>query len=180
MQNPSAVRAKSRAAAVPAGATISWSFILLVIVCACVVAAGFFFAARQHFTSMEFGLKNSTLREQIQNLETEKRRLLLAREVALSPLAIRKAARSVGLHQNSEIATAIPVVAKTTNEKPAVTAVKVSKTETTESVKPSQTVVRTVLSNPVQQKTADTRPRVVDSSKDRKEKTEVAALLKLR
>jgi hypothetical protein len=98
MQNTTAIRARSKSAAIPSR-ELSWSFTLLVIVCACVVAAGFFFAARQHFTSMDYGIKNSRLREQLQNLETEKRRLLLAREVALSPLAIRKAASSIGIRQ---------------------------------------------------------------------------------
>jgi len=164
----------------PAQQAISWSFILLAILCAGVLAAGFFFAAKQHFTSMEFGLKNSKLRDQIQNLETEKRRLLLAREVALSPLAIRKAARGIGLYQN-EPGAAVPVVAKTNVEKTDITAVKVSRSETNDSVKPAQTVMRTVLSDPIHQKpTVETRPRVVDSSKEKKDKTEVAALLKLR
>ena len=92
MQNPSVIRTKPTMAVSTPARELSWSFMLLVIICACVVAAGFFFAARQHFSSMEYGLKNSKLREQLQNLETEKRRLLLAREVASSPLAIRKAA----------------------------------------------------------------------------------------
>ena len=50
MPNPSATRTKSRAAT---SQELSWSFVLLVILCACFVAAGFFFAARQHFTAME-------------------------------------------------------------------------------------------------------------------------------
>src|SRR5215208_1265057 len=104
MQNPSAIRTRSKAA-VPTR-ELSWSFMLLVAVCACVVAVGFFFAARQHFTSMDFGIKNSRLRDQIEDLQTEKRRLLLAREIASSPLSIRKAASAIGLRQNSAVAAA--------------------------------------------------------------------------
>src|SRR3982750_341254 len=103
MQNPSAIRTRSKAVATPTH-ELSWSFMLLVAVCACVVAAGFFFAARQHFTSMDFGIKNSRLRDQIEDLQTEKRRLLLAREIASSPLSIRKAASAMGLRQNAEVA----------------------------------------------------------------------------
>jgi hypothetical protein len=63
-----------------------------ILACATVLACGFFFAARQHFSSMDFGMKNSHLRKQIDNLESEKRRLLLAREVSLSPAELKKAA----------------------------------------------------------------------------------------
>src|SRR5215210_4919731 len=103
MQNPSAIRTRSKAAAMPAR-ELSWSFMLLVIVCAADVATGFFFAARQHFTSMEYGIKNTRLRDQLDDLQTEKRRLLLAREVASSPLSIRRAASAIGLRESSEVA----------------------------------------------------------------------------
>src|SRR5215211_5107019 len=103
MQNPSAIRTRPNTAAMPAR-EISWSFMLLVVVSACIIAAGFFFAARQHFTSMDYGIKNSRLRDQLQGLQTEKRRLLLAREVASSPFAIRKAASAIGLRGKSEVA----------------------------------------------------------------------------
>ena len=176
MQNSTAVRTRTRTAALPAR-ELSWSFTLLVILCACVVAVGFFFAARQHFTSMEFGIKNSKLREQIQNLETEKRRLLLAREVALSPLAIRKAANNLGPRNALEMAA---MRRSDTNG-----AAKTSSSDTQAAkfagAKSSEggVVVRTVLAAPVQLKDSGAiRGRVVEASKDRKEKTEVAALLK--
>lgn len=178
MQNPSAIRTRSKTATIPAR-ELSWSFMLLVVVCACVVAAGFFFAARQHFTSMDYGIKNSRLRDQLQNLETEKRRLILAREVASSPLSIRKAAGEIGLRDAAEVA-AIQVSNKqgVTRSDPAIAA-------STRSVvlrsPDTNAVVRTVLSAPVQPRpSGETRSRIVDSPKDKKEKTEVAALLKLR
>jgi hypothetical protein len=152
---------------------------LLVVVCACVIAVGFFFAARQHFTSMDFSIKNSKLREQLQNLETEKRRLLLAREIASSPLSIRKAASAMGMRETAEIA-AVQVAQTKAATKNSLAA--------TESAKPAvakssdaTALVRTVLSAPVQPKpTGETRTRIVEPSKEKKEKTEVAALLKLR
>ncbi|MBX3290129.1 MAG: hypothetical protein KF855_12370 [Acidobacteria bacterium] len=75
---------------------ISWGYLILTIICACVLAAGFFFAALQHFATMDIGFKNSSLRKQVEELEAEKRRLLLAREIALSPSEIAKTARSLG------------------------------------------------------------------------------------
>ncbi len=177
MQNPSAIRTRSKAAALPTR-ELSWSFMLLVVVCACVIAAGFFFAARQHFTSMDYSIKNSKLREQLQNLETEKRRLLLAREVASSPLAIRKAAAQMGMRESVETAVQIAEKRPATNANSS--AVAESAKAMTKSTDPKG-VVRTVLASPVQSKTnGETRNRVVETSKDKKEKAEVAALVKLR
>lgn len=179
MQNPSVIRTKSRPAVAPSSRELSWSFILLIIVCTGVVAAGFFFAASQHFTSMDYGIKNSKLREQLRDLEAEKRRLLLAREVASSPLAIRKAARGLGLQQSTGEMAAVPVSNKPASPKSAtVTAVQAKASD----VKPeTQKVVRTVLTAPaVTKPSGETRSRIVEAKKDKKEKTEVAALLKLR
>jgi hypothetical protein len=61
------------------------------------LVAGFFFAARSHFSSIDFGIKNSRLRKQIEELEADKRRLLLSKEIALSPAEIKKAAKKIGL-----------------------------------------------------------------------------------
>ena len=177
MQNPSAVRNRSRAATAPR--ELSWSFMLLVVLCAGIVAAGFFFAARQHFNAMEYGIKNSKLREQLRSLENEKRRLQLAREVAISPLSIRKAARGLGL-QESTPADAVLASAKPSAEKPEAVKAREVKDPATGAAA-SATVVRTVMSEPSQTKqSGETRSRVVDSRKDKKEGTALAALLKLR
>ena len=64
-----------------------------------ILVVGFFFAARQHFSSIDFGIKNSRLRKQIEELESSKRRLILAKEIALSPAEIKKAARKIGLRE---------------------------------------------------------------------------------
>ena len=73
--------------------------LLVSLVCVAVVAAGFFFAARQHFATMEFGLKNSQLRKQVDNLEAERRRLILAKEVSLSPASIKQTASKLGFRE---------------------------------------------------------------------------------
>lgn len=183
MQNPNVIRTTNRASTATRSRELSWSFILLVLVCACVVATGFFFAARQHFTSMDYGIKNSKLREQLRSLEAEKRRLMLAREIASSPLAIRKAALGLGLRNSAEVATAaIPVAAKASPERPAA-AIPVQ-VRTAKPDHDSPRIVKTVLSLPSESGTAGaTRSRVVDAKdakKDKKEKTTVAALLKLK
>ena len=177
MQNPSIVRTRAKATAAPAR-ELSWSFILLVVVCACVVATGFFFAARQHFTSLDYGIKNSKLREQLRSLEAEKRRLILAREVASSPLALRKAARGLGLQRSTSDVTAVAVSAKKPETKQPV-AHAVVKTTDTKAETPR--VVRTSMTVPAEPKSnGATRSRVVETKKEKKDKVEVAALLKLR
>ena len=74
--------------------------LLISLICVAVVAAGFFFAARQHFATMEFGLKNSQLRKQVDNLEAERRRLILAKEVSLSPASIKETASKLGFRES--------------------------------------------------------------------------------
>lgn len=71
-----------------------WRTIAVVLICGLALAAGFFFAARQHFLSMDLGFKSSKLRKQLDDLESEKRRLLLAREVSLSPMELKKVSRA--------------------------------------------------------------------------------------
>lgn len=75
---------------------------LLMLVCGAVLVSGFFFAARQHFSSMDLGMKNSKLRRQIDELQAEKRRLLLAKETSLSPSELKKAAKKAGVGEPSE------------------------------------------------------------------------------
>ena len=63
------------------------------------VATGFFLAARQHFATMEFGLRNSKLRKQVEDLEAERRRLILAKEVSLSPMELKQTAAKLGFRE---------------------------------------------------------------------------------
>ena len=179
MQNSNVIRTRPRRKAVAPARDVPWSFMLLVIVCACVVAMGFFFAARQHFTSMDYGIKNSKLREQLENLEAEKRRLLLAREVALSPISVRKAARGIGLREVTEEVAAVQVSRKSQVDENNTAALRPEKAVAKKADTPR--IVPTVLSAPVQSKTTgETRRRVAETPKEKKEKSEVAALLKFR
>lgn len=77
--------------------TIQWFYVILTIVCAVFLAAGFFYAARQHFSAMDLGMKNSDLRKQIDGLNDEQRRLILSREVVRSPMEMRRIAQKKGL-----------------------------------------------------------------------------------
>ncbi len=88
---------------------LPWSYFVVIAICGCVLAAGFFLAARQHFTSMDLGMKNSRLRKQLEDLESENRRLLLAREISLSPSEITKTARNLGFIAVTTPTTAVPV-----------------------------------------------------------------------
>ena len=128
--------------------------------CAFLLVCGFFFAARQHFSSMDVGMKNSRLRKQIDDLESEKRRLLLAREVSLSPAEIKKAAVKTRLSESSagasvELASATPRDKVPSAMPGAVTASLVTRTA---SVAPAiQKAVATGA-----QKSGAERPRTVD------------------
>lgn len=90
-----------------------WRTYLMMFVCGAVLVAGFFLAARQHFASMDFGMRNSRLRKQIDDLEAEKRRLILAREMSLSPAEIKKAAKKTGLVAPEATASIAQVVSST-------------------------------------------------------------------
>ena len=78
-------------------APLPWRYFMMTILCVLFLVVGFFFAARQHFSAIDYGIKNSRLRKQIDELETEKRQLMLAKEIALSPAEIKKAAKKMGL-----------------------------------------------------------------------------------
>ena len=83
------------------GNAIPWKYCLLTLGCGTILVVGFFLAARQHFSSIDFGIKNSRLRKQIENLEADKRRFILAKEIALSPGEIKKAAQKLGFREMS-------------------------------------------------------------------------------
>ncbi len=75
---------------------LPWKYCFLTVICGLILLAGFFGAARQHFVSIEYGIENSKLRKQIEELEAEKRNLINARETALAPKEILKAAKKYG------------------------------------------------------------------------------------
>ncbi len=76
---------------------LPWKFTLATLLSGAVLVAGFLLAAKNHFTSIDYCIKNSELKKQLSELETEKRRLMLARETVLAPGEIKKAARRLGL-----------------------------------------------------------------------------------
>ena len=78
---------------------IPWRYCFLTLCCGLILVIGFFFAARQHFSSIDFSIKNSRLRKQIEELEAGKRRLILAKEIAMSPAEIKKAAQKIGFRE---------------------------------------------------------------------------------
>jgi hypothetical protein len=67
------------------------------------MAAGFFLAAIQHFATINLGFKNSNLREKVEDLQAENRRLLLAREISLSPAEITKTAERLGFREEERV-----------------------------------------------------------------------------
>ena len=90
---------------------ISWKYSVLTLMCGAILVTGFFFAGKLHFSSMDYGIRNSRLRKQLDELESEKRRLLLAREVSLSPAELIRGARRIGFLQHTEspeVAKALP------------------------------------------------------------------------
>jgi hypothetical protein len=131
-----------------------WSNVAVLVVCGAVLAAGFFFAARQHFSSMELGIKNSQLRKQLSDLDAENRRLSLAKEVALSPMAIQKASRSITGPQTEATAAEMAALkglptALPAKPQPADTEVKAQLTKTDAAkVNIAEKVVKTALVKP--------------------------------
>jgi hypothetical protein len=160
-------------AASPSEANFNLHYFLLVLLCGAVIAAGFFFAARQHFMSMDYGFKNSKLKKQLEDLEAEKRRLMLAREVSLSPAEIRKASRTVALRREGNTqSVAVPLRAGIDAARPeAKPATVVPLVTATASVRPVGSV-RTEHANPSQS-------GIATIIKDKRE-IEIAAVAKLR
>lgn len=90
---------------------------LLIAMCMLLFVAGLFFTARQNFSSMDYGMKNSNLRKQVDDLESQKRRLLLARETSMSPAEIKKAAKRIGLFGEEISQKVVAQVTSATKEK---------------------------------------------------------------
>lgn len=132
---------------------------LLGVLCASILIVGFFFAARQHFASIDYGIKNSRLRKQLDELQAEKRRLLLAKEVSLSPAQIQKAAQRLGLNFNDDggAEPAIAVSAKTKTTLP--------------QGEPATHVKTIVISKPVKAVAPDNGPKLVKPESQAKRET---------
>lgn len=98
---------------------IPWRYCFLTLVCGLLLVAGFFFAARQHFSVMDFAIKNAKLRREKESLESEQRRLYLTREISLSPSEIKKIAKKIGLQDLTAQSIEIMMPKKNTEKKQA-------------------------------------------------------------
>lgn len=81
------------------------------LACGATLVVGFFFAARTHFASIDFSMRNSKLKKMSEELEADKRRLMLAKEIALSPAELKKAAQKIGFTTTNKIDGARTLVA---------------------------------------------------------------------
>ena len=61
------------------------------------LACGFVFAARQHFSAVDYGYKSETLRLEREKLLAERQHLMLKREQAFAPAQLATQARELGL-----------------------------------------------------------------------------------
>ncbi len=143
---------------------IAWRYGFLTLCCGLVLVVGFFFAARQHFSSIDFSIKNSKLKKQIDELEAEKRRLQLDKEIALTPSEIKKAAEKIGF---TDMMTSATSVIRPNNETP--------KPEKTADAKQKQAVLtKPVEAKPTEKKLEKPEPKKAQE-KNEKEKSPVKA-----
>jgi len=139
--------------------SIPWRYCLLTLVCGLVLVGGFFIAARQHFSSIDYSIKNSQLKKQKDELETAKRQLVIARELALSPAEIKKTAKEYGF---TDVAgTLNSLYSNKTNE------VK-SKVEKTSSTRPTNTNNTTTDKN--KETSAKNEKKTVEKSESKNKK----------
>ena len=89
-----------------------WVYVLVTIACISFLAMGFFFAARQHFMAMDLSIKNSRLRRQVEEMEGENRRLVLAKEIVRSPSEMKRIAARRGLRNADEVFGPVAISAK--------------------------------------------------------------------
>ena len=98
------------------GDPIPWRYCFLTLICGAILVGGFFLAARQHFTAIDYGIENAKLRQQRDNLKADQQRFKLQKEIALSPNVIRKAAQKIGLKEMT--ASNIDVSSRKPEDKP--------------------------------------------------------------
>lgn len=148
----------------------SFKYLLITVLCAVLVMAGFFLVAVQHFATVELGIKNSELRSKVEELEAEKRRLLLARETALSPAELARTAKRLGFVEREIMTSEVPVLAVA--PKPETGATRNSADPAVERIVYSKPVADTVRVAERDRKAADT------AKPDQKPKVTVAAVEK--
>jgi len=148
---------------------------MLTTVCASMMATGLFYAARQHFSTIDFGLKNSKLRKQIEDLESERRRLVLAKEVSLSPAELTRNAHSLGFREAVRVPPATPIDEQKeslaeTKQQPVQISVRETKTPDLAITRPDpvKKLVKPVVDQgPVRSNSPNERPRVVGDGEKR-------------
>ncbi|MBS1770167.1 MAG: hypothetical protein JSS77_10940 [Acidobacteria bacterium] len=115
-----------------------------------IVVSGIFLAATQHFSFWDLSIKNSRLRQQIDALQAEKRRLLVAREVSLSPAEIKKAAEKASLLGTP----GEPAISQSFPKPNAAAIASVQRKESTTPVSSAAAVMKTTLVRPALQPNA--------------------------
>ena len=69
----------------------------LLLLCGLVLAVGFVYAGVQHFGALRLGYETEKLRGDLAKAQQEQKRLLMAREAAVSPIRLEQAARQLGM-----------------------------------------------------------------------------------
>lgn len=69
----------------------------LLLLCGLVLASGFVYAGVQHFGALRLGYETQKLRSDLDKAQEEQKRLLMARETAVSPIRLEQAARQLGM-----------------------------------------------------------------------------------
>jgi hypothetical protein len=121
----------------------------LMLLCGAIMIGGFFFAARQHFVSMDYGMKNSKLRRQLDELEAEKRKLLFHREVSVSPAELKRSAKKAGLFDSNGVAAPRPELASVPAKQQSPSVVKTN----VEKLEKKPLIVKTAAVNPINRPT---------------------------
>jgi len=144
----------------------------LTVACAAIVAGGLFTVAVQHFASMDLGMQNSQLRKQVEDLEAEKRRLLLAKEVTLSPGEIKRTALRLGFGEVEAVPMVTAVKQAAAPEPRVETAAQFSTAEAQPTAvklaakKQTGEVTRTVSAEPARKRVAKTTTAAVSLKKE--------------
>src|SRR5205807_9252010 len=73
------------------------SRLALLLLCGLVLASGFVYAGVQHFGALRLGYETEKLRGDLDKAQEEQKRLLMAREAAVSPIRLEQAARQLGM-----------------------------------------------------------------------------------
>lgn len=80
---------------------ITWRYSLVFLIVIVLLGTGFLYAAKAHFSAMNYSMKNERLQKEIEELENNQRKLKLKKEIASSPSEVEKAARRLGFRQMS-------------------------------------------------------------------------------